>query len=355
MASAAPMPAVSPPPPVTDMTPQPAEGEAPAPEAHPAHQSFFARLFGGGSSTPPSDNQPPWKQHGPLSASSETAATEDKENMPEWADHWVGKGKEGTKEAAADKNAAPSLSSVPATPAQFKDIRAEKQQSMQELQNDQAMAQQQKNALNSEPSQQQQQNITPVEMPAKAESEPQPQQGTVLGHMAAPPQDQVPPSRSSGTPRRGVDIMTQEQWEAFEKARKDTPYTPLPQAAAPSQSPAPEPGTPAPNYSSPRQNYWNNQKPALAPDQEANPAAGPQSSVETPAEPVATADPPDKDANEFAENIPAPETKPVQTASSEPSKDSSSFFSRLFGTSDKQAATDNAQPTSNEPKQGVKA
>ena len=113
-------------------------------------------------------------------------------------------GNPGAGNSPYDNEQTPALSSVPPKPVQFKDVKAGHSQQVQDLRTEYDQAQQAKSKLMREPSQQQ---TTPVSQPVKAEV-PLPEQA-VYAH-----------------PRRGIDIMTQEQWDALQKPHQDkTPET----------------------------------------------------------------------------------------------------------------------------------
>jgi len=159
-----------------DVPPSPqVQADAPKPVERP---SFFDRLFGAPSQATDDQLPPPWKLR---DESGNTPVIDDKET--------------------------PALSSVPTVPPQFKTLKASRDQQIQEMQSDSDRATQQKNALDSEPSRQ---NATP-------DSAPQPQ--------IAEPSD-------SHTPRRGIDIMTQEEWDALMKKRQENNAAPGPQSDA---------------------------------------------------------------------------------------------------------------------------
>ena len=98
----------------------------------------------------------------------------------------------------------PELSSVPPAPARLEGIKEESRQQMNELQSDRARAQADKAALIDEPSTQQ-----PAEV----------QEVTPLTSATVPQTERAAPSF---TPRRGVDIMTQEQWNALHNSASGT-------------------------------------------------------------------------------------------------------------------------------------
>jgi len=129
--------------------------------------------------------------------------------------------------ATADEPRTPELSSVPPTPAQFDEIKANRQQEVQGLQSDHEQAQQEKAALMAEPSQQQ--NVIaepPVPLvPAPTPSTPPSSAPPVLASTPAL-------ASTSGTPRPGIDIMTQAQWNALQKAQKEKTSVPLPPSSA---------------------------------------------------------------------------------------------------------------------------
>lgn len=216
--------------------PQMAAAPVEPPRAEPApraSQSLFSRIFGSAEESEPEKLPPPWKQRQGLMADNQpgepaarTAETQPDGTPPAWADRWVGKpAADINAPMQAEQNAPyPSLSSVPPAPVGSEAARAAGQQNMQDLQSEQAGAQQQRQALYGEPSQQQ--GVTPVEMPPA----PPPSSSYY-----APAEPQTGP----GSPRRGVDIMTQEEWDVLQRAQQQGTY--LQQPAAP-QQPAPTPG-----------------------------------------------------------------------------------------------------------------
>ena len=131
--------------------------------------SFFSRLFGTSSPTTDDNLPPPWKLR------------DEAGNTP------------------VLDNATPALSSVPPVPPQFKTLKASREHQLQDMQSDHTRAMQQKNALDSEPSRQQE---------TTQEGAPQPQITEPSG------------------PRRGIDIMTQEEWDALMKKRQEKPAAP---------------------------------------------------------------------------------------------------------------------------------
>lgn len=167
-----------------DVAPAPLDSAAPSADAPQQRPGFFDRVFGSGRNADASP--PPWKLRDSASGISES-----------------------------EKNApyAP-LSSVPETPGEFSDIKANRAGDISGLQREHEEAQTQKRKLDSEPSQQQ--SATPVPMP-KPEA--------------------APATETARTPRRGIDIMTQEEWDAMQKTRQEqppvaAPSDPVPAAAA---------------------------------------------------------------------------------------------------------------------------
>jgi hypothetical protein len=103
-------------------------------------------------------------------------------------------------EASVD---APKLSSVPPTPSEFRDVKKTSKDQLKTLQSDHKNAQKNKQLLDAEPSQSQsksdvEKEVSPVDAVQKVE---------------APVAD--------GSPRRGVDIMTQDEWNALLKQRQE--------------------------------------------------------------------------------------------------------------------------------------
>ena len=177
--------------------------------------SFFSRIFGSASDKS-ADNISGKKTEttdAPLQARS--AISDDEKNAPY----------------------AP-LSSVPQTPPEFKSIKASRDQDIQDLRSEHGYAQAQQQQLGNEPSQQQ--GVTAVEMPQPAVVELAPAPMPVV---PAPTNQQFP-----RTPQRGVDIMTQDDWNALQKARQLQQSMPQPE-----QNFTPAPAVEAPTSRAP---YW---------------------------------------------------------------------------------------------------
>ena len=156
-----------------------------ATEAPAERPGFFARLFGSSDKkASPDGSDAPWKSRGePVD---DNAVSDNEKNAPSAA-----------------------LSSVPSAPAEFNAIKANRDQDIQNLRNDHANALAQKQALTIEPSQQQ--AGTPVEMPVQ---QPAPAVAPSQPAASYPADTQYPRS-----PRRGIDIMTQQEWDALQKAK----------------------------------------------------------------------------------------------------------------------------------------
>lgn len=219
--------------------PRPAEPSAamPAPvQAASAAQegSFLSRVFTARPAAE-SGNLPPWKMRGgvqPDYVAPEAAAA------PAWADQWIGKpAPQGNVNPQAmiapqidapmdaERNAPyPSLSSVPPRPEEFETAKTAGRQALQELQDARAAAEATRDALSAQPSQTYQ--AVPVEMPP-------PPEPPAAGEASAPSYPSAYPSAYPGAPRRGVDIMTQEEWEALK--RRPPSADPVPAMDAPQQ------------------------------------------------------------------------------------------------------------------------
>lgn len=267
----------APPPEFADAPPMPAPADGAIPVSPPPatataeEKGFFSSLF---SSDEPPPAPPAQPAGGPPPA----------EGQPAWAQSWVGQAPDANAALAAEQQAPyPSLSSVPPRPDEFETARPRAARVMQDMQASHDNAMQTRSALQEEPSQ-----LTPaqpVEMPAPAlRAEPQPAPPPVM--RAAPPEPIAAPTPSraisepaaapapadpqvstpvipytSGdepagmafSPRRGVDIMTQEEWREFQRrsgtsapaapAATETPSLPLPtpQEEYPGVKPAEKP------------------------------------------------------------------------------------------------------------------
>lgn len=341
--------------------------EKPVAAAKPKEPSFFERIFGSSQSdsAPEDAEAPPVEQNTPY----------------------------------------PALSSVPAAPSQFNEIRTGRQQEMHDLQNAQAQAWQEQQALITEPSQQQ--NVMPVEMPRQPQAAAAPMGDLPQLQQSMPPA-QAESAEMPRQPRRGIDIMTQEEWDAMQKAREmgqsmppqsmapaQTPYpvtepaptlgeplpqetgmqasggmTPAPMDAAPAaQSIAPAAVDPNPiepadmpaadshpiqpeqegQGSAPRQPYWWEGWGSRARPPSDTGGDGPQSALPWQGEVVAdnklTPEPPIAAETETLEVAEAPaveDTSNMQTVEDAQTK-RPSFFARLFGGSPGQAQTDDAK------------
>lgn len=243
--AAQPMPSmdVAPPPPV-----QPAAREelAATQQPQPAQdESFFASIFSNRETTE-SANPPPWKMR--EGVQDDYVAPEPKtvthaakmpapapqaevmqepvaektnpEAAPAWADQWIGKNQpEKAPLANAPMDDArtapyPALSSVPPRPEEFETAKTASRQNLQQMEDARATADQQRAVLSAEPSQQF--KSEPVEVPMPKQAAEQANESYVT---PAIPQQSMAPSYPGSTPRRGVDIMTQEEWEALKRGQ----------------------------------------------------------------------------------------------------------------------------------------
>lgn len=162
--------------------------------------------------------------------------------------------------AAPNMESTPALSSVPPAPARFKDIGSSHAQDVQDLKEAQTSAEQDKARLMAEPSSQQ------VMVPDTTPLSPAPTSSAPMASAPASPASSLTPLNTTPTalmqpvtpepapapapvvnqasdaspnvPRRGIDIMTQAQWDAYQKS-KAAPDAPAPSAA--SQAPVSQP------------------------------------------------------------------------------------------------------------------
>jgi len=115
---------------------------------------------------------------------------------PSWVTHWLDKHE--TSEQDVVQNAPyPALSSIPPTPLEFTAVKNAKQQNMQDLQSEHAQAQQEKQQLDSEPSQQQ--PMVPADTPTDAKIS---DAGAVANPVVTPSQN--PPEKSSAAANEPV-------------------------------------------------------------------------------------------------------------------------------------------------------
>ena len=122
----------------------------------------------------------------------------------------------------AERNAPyPALSSVPPRPSEFETAKTNGQKTVQELSSESATANADRAALSAEPSQTY--KATPVEMPVPAAN---PAADATSETYVTPAQPQEPAMASPDAPRRGVDIMTQDQWQALKNQSYTTPTSP---------------------------------------------------------------------------------------------------------------------------------
>lgn len=218
----------------------------PAPDNTPSG-GFFSN-----NETAKSDNLPPWKMRegvqddyidpkaeavAEAAARARMAASQQQPGTmvdapsaapaPGWANKWIGKqAPEPDAPMNAERAASyPALSSVPPRPDEFDTAKKASQQTTQELQVENANANAARAALAVEPSQAY--KPTPVEMPAsppeakttaKTESYVTPAY-TAPAPEASAPAPVVNQQSYPGTPRRGIDIMTQSEWEALKNGQ----------------------------------------------------------------------------------------------------------------------------------------
>lgn len=205
----------------------PVAEKLPAPAHSGKNESFFSRIFSNHETTG-SENLPPWKMREgvqddyvePQTASrvekiEPSVQAENPEAAPAWADQWIGK-KPPQPDASmeAERNApAPSLASVPPRPADFETAKTSSQTTLQQLQDARSSAEADRATLTAEPSQQF--KSTTVEMPAEEAASSEAKSYVTPAAVPAAPA----PSYPGSSPRRGVDIMTQEQWEALRRGQ----------------------------------------------------------------------------------------------------------------------------------------
>jgi len=172
-------------------------------------------------------------------ADDNTSAPWQKRNPSVSADETSESGNNGDSSVVAndEKNTekTPALSSVPPNPPVFSDIKQDSKPRLEELHSEQAKAQEEKAALMAEPSQQRS-VAEPSQPQDKAVPEVVPLAEKSVPAVEAPVTtavDSVPtaPSAPQGTPLRGVDIMTQAEWDALHKAhQEEAPAAPTPPA-----------------------------------------------------------------------------------------------------------------------------
>ena len=126
----------------------------------------------------------------------------------------------------------PPLSSVPPTPTEFKDISAAHTQQLEDMQSERTKAQREKTSLMAEPSGQHSSvtDVTPQLAPALTPAPAAATHDTNAEADTAPVADAAPPMTDTGptAPRRGIDIMTQQEWNALQKARQEKASAPAP-------------------------------------------------------------------------------------------------------------------------------
>ncbi|MBY0408268.1 MAG: hypothetical protein K2Q01_11295, partial [Rickettsiales bacterium] len=203
--------------------------------------SFFGRLFSDSGETTASTNPPPGKMREGVQEDyippeeenapremAEAATPAEAQATPAWADQWIGrKAPPISSDMQAERNAPyPGFDSVPPKPEEFETARGSAGRNLDELKAAQSRAEAERASLSSEPSQAYQ--PTPVDMPAppanetpvqktKAPLESSPFQS---GPSQAAPAPSAPVMSYPGAPRRGVDIMTQEEWEALTRGQQ---------------------------------------------------------------------------------------------------------------------------------------
>ena len=258
------------------------------------------------------------------------------------ADNASGKKAEATVGAISDdEKSAPyaPLSSVPQRPSEFKSIKNSRNQDIQDLQSEHAYAQAQQQQLGNEPSQQQ--GVTAVEMPQLPVAEIAPAAHVPMPAASAPTNQQFP-----RTPQRGVDIMTQDDWNALQKARQL--HQSLPQSE---QNFNPAPG--AAEAPAPRAPYWWEgwrASPSRGPAESPEPTDtiqdnvkndnAPQSALPVAPEPVAVNQPEPGNAALNDASILSSPAAAVNSDEEQPHR--ASFLSRLIGRSSTSDVSDNA-------------
>ncbi len=282
-AAAREMPPAPPPPapPPQAATPHPTPSEGP---------SAFSRFFSDNSASA-DGNLPPWKMRQgvqddyvppPSEATARAAkmqaaapAPAQDETAPAWANQWIGKNAPNANSPMDAERTAPypALSSVPPRPDEFETAKTASPQNMQDLQAARANADANRAALSSEPSQSF--KSTPVDMPPEAKTEETKIETTTtkttktesyVTPAETNPAETSPAETSSSTtttsttssypgssPRRGVDIMTQEQWQALKHPEGSAPAAPANAPTsmdAPQALPQPKNGEPLPTPTS---------------------------------------------------------------------------------------------------------
>lgn len=153
----------------------------------------------------------------------------------------------------------PELGSVPPSPDEFETSRRRAPQVMEQIQQDHTQAQQSRAQVYSEPAQTGSQAPVVVPQP-EPEPMPAPRAAVIEQPQVQSPvplvksQPEIAPAMQSespmtpwdaaSAPRRGVDIMTQEEWEAYRQRSSSAPAMSIPSSmpqppAAPSLAPAP--------------------------------------------------------------------------------------------------------------------
>jgi len=169
-----------------------------------------------------SDDTPPWKAHS--DASSDSGNSAPASTPPLLLERLFGKTDAPAKAPAiVDNGPIPPLSSVPPTPTEFKDIKAGQEQGLHTMQTENAEAQNAKQSLDDEPSQQQNNTVAETHTSHHV-------------HTAPAPEAQAAPVANGPAPQRGVDIMTQSQWNALQQSWKNEPSS----GATPDAQPAPD-------------------------------------------------------------------------------------------------------------------
>lgn len=188
--------------PEPQMSPQQQAEAAPAPAPKKKH-GFFARMFGADEETKPAPASAPQPQ-----------ASAPASSQPTWFDRWMGKNP--PQSDLAQKEKAPSLSSVPQTPEEFEAVRGEQGQRLDELQNDHYYAQQEKGLLDTEPSQQ---GGQPAAQPYVPQNSAPAHNGqpVLLGHASS-----LPPTEATAAPVAPV-ATNDEQEQSQQPVRKTTP------------------------------------------------------------------------------------------------------------------------------------
>lgn len=188
----------------------------------------------------------------PAPVETKTETTETPAAKPTWIERVMGKTDAQAQPRDAEQNAPyPELSSVPPTPTEFKSVKEEKQQRMEELQSDHMQAAQDKQALDSEPSEQGSQQLLGHAQAPLEPSQPVKIETQIGSSEPAPVEIHAPVRESkSGQPRRGVDIMTEEEWQAYQAAKAAAAASPPP---PPPVAEVPPEAAPVP---APKKKHW---------------------------------------------------------------------------------------------------